>query len=202
MPWSISSHNNDDDNEDLHKLHKALSYAAGRDTILFCAQHDNHLFSVDSYPAAFGNSSLITIGAFEETTIRSFNTNQPNFIFPGNFVEERKDNIQTQSERKPDSGVASALAAGMTAMILNGAKLAAILEKTKDSPKVTEADFKGLHGRSMKDAFKRIGLSGPGELIPIWKICSEKPVADCMESGNHEAAFSILVEIICQLLGK
>ncbi|KAF4629159.1 hypothetical protein G7Y89_g8986 [Cudoniella acicularis] len=206
MPWSISldSRRNDEVHKDLHKLENVLWDAAHSNIIMFCDQHNDHT-SEPSYPAAFDIRSIITIGAFDETTMSAFKASQPDFMFPGNFAEKPKDSVQSQSERKPDSGVASARAAGLAAMILYCAKLAAILERTKGpprAPRVTEADFEKLQGSSMRDAFTRIGPLQIGELFPVWKIFDPVLVVDSMKSGNDQDVFNILVKIICQLLGK
>jgi len=130
MSWSIEE-TSDDQKIDLDHLKLALTTAASKNIILFCATSDKGNATPDKLYPGCCVPNILRIGASTSTgevsaLVRSRNVD---FIFPGEGVE-----ISIDRKRTADgSSIATALAAGMAAMLLHCAdKVISDPEKHKE----------------------------------------------------------------------
>uniref|UniRef100_A0A4E9DRG0 Peptidase S8/S53 domain-containing protein n=1 Tax=Gibberella zeae TaxID=5518 RepID=A0A4E9DRG0_GIBZA len=110
-------------------LERAIQAAANSDILLFCAVQDSGHYENDeiSFPQKSDTKKLIIVGSANENGDKStfVNENSFNYLFPGEIVIP---DILTEHDK--GSSVATAVAAGMAAMILWCAEYHA---KTQDS---------------------------------------------------------------------
>ena len=112
MPWSIEEDEDRDVNEDFKS---ALAKAANKDIILFCATSDKGNATPDDlHPGCL--PMVISIGAatFTGEVSAIVRTRNVQFIFPGEDVE-----IDKEKNMPGGSSIATALAAGIAAMLLH-----------------------------------------------------------------------------------
>ena len=142
MSWSIEAAA-DENREELENLKQALAKAAEKNIILFCATSDKGNATPDNlYPGCV--PMIISIGAATSTgevsaIVRSRNVQ---FIFPGEAVE-----IDGKKNTADGSSIATALAAGMAAMLLHCAD--------KVMPENVRKDYH-THAAILR-AFRRMG---------------------------------------------
>lgn len=116
MSWSIEAPPADFD-EDVEYLKVALTKAAEKDILLFCATSDHgNVTSEKLYPGSCLPNGIFRIGAATSTGDPSAKvasgSHNVDFIFPG-------ENIEVDAKQVKDgSSIATALAAGMAAMLL------------------------------------------------------------------------------------
>lgn len=197
MSWSIES--NSENVDDIQKLSYALLNAEKLQIILFCARVDNGAYvSYKQYPAAVDTKHIITIGAV--TADRSGlawagDQAKTDFTCPGEDVLSK-----THSQKISGSSIATALAAGLAAMILHCTRLAAIyFEMDSKAPLVTPEDFLKLKNhRYMVNALNSIGISDPGMLIEVWRCFG--PAIDAIDAGG--GAKYVIGKLVQNLLSE
>lgn len=187
MSWTIER--TDDNANQIEELKNAISNAAAAGILMFCAANDQGIARDDSFPA-FGNADkLFKIGAAGASGSMWKWVGDPaevDFIFPGqNVVRERpKDAPLEKCNTLTGSSVATAIAAGLAALVLCCVQLAALHNKDREQPPapapagrqghpVGMDDFYALkkHER-MKEAFHAIGTSPTSghKYIEVWDV--------------------------------
>ena len=162
----------------ITELEKAIELAASEGILMFCAATDQGAYIDNSYPAASSTKKLFKIGAAEAsgTAIKWLGDPRAvDFIFPGhNVVKERPGDVPIDKHTSlTGSSVATALAAGLAAVILYTVQVGALTPTDRARHKgVTMDDFRALkkHKR-MRDAFLDIGTTDGSEkkYIAVWQ---------------------------------
>ena len=167
MSWKIGKPK-DPEIDALFK--NALGSAVKKGILMFCSSGDSgDLEYGDSYPCALYTDKIFKIGAATALGKPRTETPRPqllDYILPGHEVLERKPK-GVKSDSHTGSSVATALAAGLAAMILHCVKVGAIYthwkdvaESSKDSVNITVKNFMASRRneeavRHMRVAFKR-----------------------------------------------
>jgi len=155
--------------------------------ICSCLSTDQGGYRDDSCPAASSTKKLFKIGAAEASGTASKwlgDQRAVDFIFPGHNVEPRagthpndSTGIDRQKHALSGSSVATALAAGLAAVVLYSVQVGALspTNSSKHKP-VTMEDFRILrrHDR-MRDAFLEIGTTDESDkkYVAVWKCFAE-----------------------------
>jgi subtilisin family serine protease len=176
MSWTIER--TDTNEKGIAELEKAIELAASEGILMFCAATDQGAYIDNSYPAASSTKKLFKIGAAEAsgTAIKWLGDPRAvDFIFPGhNVVKERPGDVPIDKHTSlTGSSVATALAAGLAAVILYTVQVGALTPTDRARHKgVTMDDFRALkkHKR-MRDAFLDIGTTDGSEkkYIAVWQ---------------------------------
>ena len=129
MSWSIER--TDENKNDIADLEKAVRDAANNRILMFCAASDGGAVSDRSFPAKSVNELLFKIGAAKEEGSKwkwVGDANYVNFIFPGYRVVQERYNEAFLKNCKflTGSSVATAIAAGLAALILDCVQRAAL----------------------------------------------------------------------------
>lgn len=179
MSWTIEQ--TEMNAKGIAELEKAIDLAANQGILMFCAASDQGAFVDRSYPAA-STKKLFKIGAAEATgTAFKWLGDQRavDFIFPGhNVVKERPGDVPIDKHTSlTGSSVATALAAGLAAVILYSVQVGALTPTTRARQRgVTMDDFRALktHNR-MRDAFLEIGTTDESDkkYIAVWERFKE-----------------------------
>jgi hypothetical protein len=164
-------------------LGEAIKRALDENILIFCAAGDAGNFSDEEYPYEFDRGRIIRIGAATDDGRpweRSGNADNLDFIFPGCAVVSRNARLEvavpSNFEEKTGSSVATALAAGMAALILCCVRLAAILmENDAQERPSAGAPVQAAALTSIKDyanmvaIFKSIGVDqNLHKFIEVW----------------------------------
>ena len=130
MSWTIEK--TDENKSDIDALEQAVQDAANKGILMFCAASDGGAQSDRSFPARSLKQKLFKIGAATEEGSKwkwVGNATNVDFIFPGHKVVKERYNeegpIQSCSFLT-GSSVATAIAAGLAALILDCVQRAAL----------------------------------------------------------------------------
>ena len=129
MSWTIER--TDENKSDILALEQAVQDAANRRILMFCAASDGGAVSDRSFPARSVKGVLFKIGAATEEGSKwkwVGDATNVDFIFPGHkVVKERYSEAPIQScNLLTGSSVATAIAAGLAALILDCVQRAAL----------------------------------------------------------------------------
>lgn len=188
MSWTIEK--TEQNADDVDEIEKAIQEAAKEGILMFCAAADDGPEGKTTFPAASNEKKIFRIGAANENgnVWECVGKQEIDYIFPGqNIVQERyKETPLKACETLTGSSVATAIAAGLAALVLECVQLAAILNHSDfrgngqdafhfESLKraaylVSIQDYKDLkrHDR-MKMAFENIGVTNQ-RYIEVWKV--------------------------------
>lgn len=209
MSWTIPKTKENAD--DIAKLESAIQDAAEEGILMFCAASDEGVNPEQTFPAAGREKRLFKIGAATEEGTKwkwvGKNPHDVDFIFPGHNVV-----LERYSEREPSlenangltgSSVATALAAGLAALVLYCVQLSALdnesfkkqISSTSEESHLARSveqqrhrvdlnDFKALRSHSrMSQVFSRgIGISKES-FVEVWNIFKD-PVGKIKENPN------------------
>ena len=129
MSWTIER--TDDNKSDILALEQAVQDAANRGILMFCAASDGGAVSDRSFPARSVKGAVFKIGAATEEGSKwkwVGDATNIDFIFPGHkVVKERYTEAPIQScNLLTGSSVATAIAAGLAALVLDCVQRAAL----------------------------------------------------------------------------
>ncbi|KAK1757348.1 hypothetical protein QBC47DRAFT_399689 [Echria macrotheca] len=153
----------------------ALQRAIDRNILMFCSSGDSGHTGDMFYPAGFRPETVIKIGAANPTGLPydwAGSLERLDFIFPGVEVVQQHDNKPSgigKLKAETGSSVATALGAGLAALVMYCARIAYLYGRVG----LTEADFERLRRRDvMVEAIARFGRSTSekteGKFIEVW----------------------------------
>ncbi|KAK0662083.1 putative peptidase [Cercophora samala] len=197
ISWTVKKPKERERDADLKDLGDAIKRALDAGILVFCAAGDAGNFSDEEYPYEFDRSRIIRIGAATDDGRpweRSGDTHSLNFIFPGCSVVSRHGTsnsaIPSHFQENTGSSVATALAAGLAALVLHVVRLAAMFgEREREMVKggggtAVNGVGSGAAGavveagrlatlkdyRNMKLVFQKIGVDREiGKFIEVWE---------------------------------
>lgn len=184
MSWSVQPNNTEgaSNKSDLGRLVAALQKVSNverdktgkkkaKEILLFCSAADHGQFNLKNTHYPFNCDEIpkmFKIGAAKaDGTKYPWTGNQVDFILPGEEVQMRgKDMAGLDQDPVPKTGssVATALAAGLAAMIIHSVKQGAVYHACKGSPGLTEKSVRVIKThKAMKSAFDVIRKGGDKE---------------------------------------
>ena len=202
MSWTIKK--TDENASHIEDLEKTVKLAATNRILMFCAASDGGAVTDQTFPAESQRELVFKIGAAtEEGKAWKWVGEEKNidFIFPGHeVVKERYDEALLQKGNVlTGSSVATALAAGLAALVLDCVQIAAlhyaelkeeeknlresssqqeknaVLEKVFAAEKVVDDDWVKLKAtKEMKAAFTRIGVTSE-RYVKVWELFQDEP---------------------------
>ncbi|KAH8892234.1 subtilisin-like protein [Thozetella sp. PMI_491] len=199
MSWTIK--NSDKQSDELKLLETAMQKAIDAKILVFCSASDEGTFrNTSDYPSHTHASRVFRIGAATVDGVPcTWVDREVEFILPGQDVSERRTSISEPTKPfRPMTGssVATALAAGLAALILHCVKLAAIAE----GDLVKKEDLDDMHGYAkMKGAFNRM-TPKDSKFIEVSELFGEKEVKDLDECSNDDTKKLVVVADIARKL--
>ncbi|KAI0099322.1 hypothetical protein GGR51DRAFT_396279 [Nemania sp. FL0031] len=203
ISWTVKKPKDTEQDADLKDLGDAIKRALDAGTLVFCAAGDAGNFSDEEYPYDFDRNRIIRIGAATDDGRpweRSGDTKTLSFIFPGCSVVSR--NVRLESavpshfRENTGSSVATALAAGLAALVLHCVRLAAILKENEGqtaAPLETDSLRSIKDYRNIKAIFENIGLDHEiHKFIEVWNRF-EGPAEDLR--SKKEPASHIIIKL-------
>lgn len=205
MSWTIERTPRNE--TDILNLESAIETAAKAGILMFCAANDQGIARDHSFPAACGGTKhLFKIGAAEASgTVWKWvgDPGDVDFILPGhNVVKERPNDAPLEKCRTlTGSSVATALAAGLAALVLHCVQLAALnaqsnQQKGRKGNAITMEDVKDIqrHER-MKEAFLAIGTSpaSGNKYIEVWNFF--EPAAQKAQKVSKDEKIDIVTGV-------
>ncbi|KAF4546015.1 uncharacterized protein LTHEOB_4667 [Lasiodiplodia theobromae] len=180
MSWTIEK--TVDNEPDIKKLETALDEAAKKNILLFCSANDQGTDADESHPSA--NPGRFKIGAATAwgTAWRWTRASHVDFIFPGDkVIKERPGNVPVEKcSLVSGSSVATALAAGLAALVLYCVQFAALhcVATNQQAKVVTLEDFQAMKTRErMAEAFHAIYTTkdSDNKYIEVWNTFETAP---------------------------
>lgn len=215
ISWTVKKPRDAEQDADLNKLGDAIKLALDKGILIFCAAGDAGNFSDEEYPYEFDRNRIIRIGTATDDGRpwgRSGDPHNLDFIFPGYDVVSRNtrpdENFPTGFRENTGSSVATALAAGLAALVLHCVRLAAILKE--DDTKTGASDAEGLveasqlkalkDYRNMKALFEKIGVDREKhKFIEVWNRF-EGP-AEALRSGQGKVS-KVVMELAVKFVSS
>jgi hypothetical protein len=182
MSWTVKE--TDYNRKGISELREAIKIALDAGILLFCAAADTGAVTEIEYPWSYDRSRIFRIGAATADGRVWGPTGSPqnlSFIVPGHKVVSRNPRregaLPDDFEEKTGSSIATALAAGLAALILHCIRLGAIQTELEarqgisSSTAVKVDEFERVKGHdNMNGVLKAIGLDeGQQRFIEVWK---------------------------------
>ncbi|KAL6830889.1 hypothetical protein J3E69DRAFT_328079 [Trichoderma sp. SZMC 28015] len=205
MSWTIDP---PEDEEERRFLDAAIVEAANADILMFCSASDKGAKQNATYPSK-ATTKIFTIGAATASGAADpwvGNLGNINFTFPGTKVEMDgpRSSTDTSSREVTGSSVATALAAGLAALVLYCVQVRLLLATDQDKQKARR-DFQLLkkHDHMMK-ALKDIGTTEESnhKFIEVWEVFGKK--VEEKERYDQERWLDLIAEvgtILCRKIG-
>jgi hypothetical protein len=167
-------------------VHKVLQKAVDAGVLMFCSAPDTGKFTELDYPSGPWRNSFFRIGAARaDGTVFGWTPEDGGitYVLPGVDVIREQEAHSTQTLPKPmvefhetGSSVATALAAGLAAMIIYCVKASILAVKTasqgsNSSPlEILPHNAAELiaHPNEMKRAFAKLGKVTPNKFVQVW----------------------------------
>jgi hypothetical protein len=193
---------------DIQDLEYAIEAAAKAGILMFCAANDQGIARDHSFPSACGGTKhIFKIGAAEASGVIWKWAGDPadvDFIFPGHNVVKDRPNDAPLDKCKTLTGssVATAVAAGLAALILYCVQLGALNTQASNLGGTAPSmdDFMAIKGHErMKEAFLAIGTSqtSGNKYIEVWDVFG--PAAKKAERADKEGKIEIVAEVAGRL---
>lgn len=187
MSWTIGI----PENEDLKKdLQDAILDAAKEDILMFCSATDRGPIQKMTFPSN-ATDKIFTIGAAGASGVVDSwvgDMSAINFTFPGNKVESEEYGSPLGVNYRTGSSVATALAAGLAALILYCVQIRILRAQEPHEKDKARRDFKTLkkHYHMMK-AFENIGTTkdSKNKYIAVWEVFGKR-VSESENCGQDE----------------
>lgn len=200
MSWTISAESSKDSLE-KKQIANAVGRAYEEGICMFCTSNDGGHFIKDTYPAFENREHVLRVGAANaDGTPFSWagSVDDLDYILPGVDVVKRKpgycggqlkENINAM-DTNTGSSVATALAAGLAAMILSCAKMTAAASNP-EKVGIDEHAIKSLqHRTNMKAALDNLDLT-KNKYIQVWRSLNASRFAD----SHKDAKLDLIAEI-------
>ncbi|KAI0902147.1 hypothetical protein F4806DRAFT_445844 [Annulohypoxylon nitens] len=206
MSWTIEK--TDRNGDDIKKLEDAISLAARKNILMFCAATDQGAYKDNTYPAASATKNIFKIGAAEASgAVLKWVGDQSlvDFIFPGHkVIMERHDNPNIKNYTAvTGSSVATALASGLAAVILHCVQLADTNKYARQLNALTRYKSLKSHER-MKEAFSQIGTTYESEhkYIMVWNRFTQQAKAAQDKSAAKDDYIDYIVALADELMRR
>ena len=168
-------------------MHAVLQKAVDGKVLMFCSAPDEGKFSMSDYPSGPWRDKFFRIGAAraDGTVFQWTEEDTITYIIPG--VDVVQDQIRKKSSKTPltkgvtdrvnefryetGSSVATALGAGLAAMIIYCVKASILDAKPAHQGKATILDDQAAlitDPDAMKHAFSKLGRLTPNRFIQVW----------------------------------
>ncbi|KAL7795975.1 hypothetical protein V8C37DRAFT_414279 [Trichoderma ceciliae] len=218
MSWTIPIPT--EGSEEKVLLDRVLERACTQNVLMFCSSSD-HINATQHYPSAFRRHRFFLIGAAHDDGTAFGHAGKNNdFIFPGVKVNTSggtslpvylADNTSSTT-KSTGSSIATALAAGLSAVILYCFKSSALgivtarIQRGKNyvpgSELVKPADVERITDRDvLKTAFSRIGKMESGKFIQVWDRF--EPASQTLEAElEYEKKLNCIMNLCSNLIDR
>ncbi|TDZ31127.1 Cell wall-associated protease [Colletotrichum spinosum] len=196
-------------------LGNAIQYALDNDVLLFCSSRDSgHGTGIDYYPAGFRRDAVIKIGAAEPSG-SPYDWAGPienlDFIFPGVEVVQRHtfrgptagaSKEIREMEPKTGSSVATALGAGLAALVIYCAR---INQMYAEGEKLSDADVAKLRRSAfMIQAIRNFGMSTSdvtkNKFVEVWRKLDDRTQRLAQVRADSNEARKIVAQLARDLI--
>ncbi|KAL2287039.1 hypothetical protein FJTKL_06063 [Diaporthe vaccinii] len=189
MSWTITPPSNETESEqqDIKDLEAAIAEASAENILMFCSASDEGANQSATYPSKAQPGKIFKIGGADANgwlCDRVGDISMVDFILPGQLVasDDLTDSALSKQQYWSGSSVATALAAGLAALILYCAQIRVARSRTDAERDTAKKHFKLLcqHGK-IEEAFGAITSEGStGKYPAVWTIFGKK----VMDSRN------------------
>ncbi|KAK1636424.1 hypothetical protein BDP81DRAFT_481135 [Colletotrichum phormii] len=204
MSWTLPVPS--EGSEEKRLLYLVLERACNQNVLMFCSSPDQ-ISAAPHYPSAFRRSRFFLIGAaHDDGSVYGHAGKNNDFIFPG-------VNVNTSSgSESTGSSIATALAAGLAAMITYCFKASALgsfmarMQQGEDH--VAGPELASVHPDDvnriaqhtiLKTAFHRLGKMENGQFIEVWKRF--QTASQILEGENkYEEKLSCITKLCSNLI--
>ncbi len=218
ISWTVKKPKEKEKGSDVEKLGEAIKKALDKGILVFCAAGDGGAITDQEYPWEFDRSRIIRIGAATDdgrAWERSGDPHKLDFIFPGCDVVSRNPHregaVPSDFQEKTGSSVATALAAGLAALILHCVRVGAIL--TEDVTRKGTAPGAAVQAVQadqftsskdqvhMRSIFESIGLDrDQHKFIEVWNRFEEPADSLKTKAANTAAGSEVVLTLARNLV--
>jgi hypothetical protein len=186
-------------------LENAILDANNAGILMFCSASDKGPKQTNTYPSKATNK-IFTIGAANSSGATMAYVGNPanvDYTFPGDKVKVDGGPMgTTASELKDGSSVATALAAGLAALILYCAQVRVLLAPAQDKEKV-QNQFQSLKTYDgMSSAFSAISTTEQSnhKFLKVWGVFGE--LVKLKDQKSHETWLELIADVGTRLCSK
>ncbi|KAL3424925.1 intracellular serine protease [Phlyctema vagabunda] len=210
MSWTVKE--TEENRDSIYQLRDAIKLALDANILIFCAAADTGAVTEVEYPWSYDQRRIFRVGAATADGRLWGPTGSlqyVNFIVPGHKVVSRNPHregaLPDDFKERTGSSISTALAAGLSALILHCVRLGAIhteLETRQgisSSMAVKAVDFMRVKTHdNMNSVLKAIGLDeGQQKFIEVWKKFDVQ--TQNLKSANFEGSASGELGVIAKL---
>lgn len=180
MSWTIDP---PEDETEWRELDNAIAKAASENILMFCSASDRGARQTATYPSKAAPNKIFTIGAasaWGAADPRVGSLNNIDLTFPGDKVglpaAAAPGDVSAIKEAS-GSSVATALGAGLAALILYCVQVRYAIAQEPDAKNKTRADFERLRKHeNMLRAIKDIGTTEKSsyKFVEVWELFGKK----------------------------
>ncbi|QPC65808.1 hypothetical protein HYE67_008039 [Fusarium culmorum] len=219
MSWTIPTPTAGSDNQ--KQIDNVLKLACSKDVLMFCSSPDQRT-QAKHYPSHYNREKIFLIGAADDSGTAFNHSGLDNdFIFPGVNVNTGNNHGRSYSndpsspvQMATGSSIATALAAGLAAMVTYCFKTSALaavttriaqgrLPAASGTELVKPQDVGRIaHHDGLKKVFDRIGTMDGGKFIAVWRIF--RPATECLTDGKmtYEQKVTHIMELCRDLMDR
>ncbi|KAH7186030.1 uncharacterized protein B0J16DRAFT_356122 [Fusarium flagelliforme] len=215
MSWTIPIP--EEGTENRKRIDEVLKRACKQKVLMFCSSPDQKS-QTKHYPSHYDRDKIFLIGAADDSgTLFNHAGQDNNFIFPGVNVNtsNRYSNDSTSIVQKSTgSSIATALSAGLAAMVTYCFKASALASVTtriaqgrpptaSGTELVKPQDVDRIaHHDGLKRVFERIGTMDGGKFIAVWGVF--RPATECLTDGklSYEQKITHIMELCRDLMDR
>ncbi|KAM0247246.1 hypothetical protein ACHAQJ_009913 [Trichoderma viride] len=218
MSWTLPIP--EDGSEEKALLDRVLERACAQKVLMFCSSSDQ-INATQHYPSAFRRHRFFLIGAAHDDGTAFGHAGKNNdFIFPGVNVNTASGTSlpsylahkTSSTKESTGSSIATALAAGLSAVILYCFKASALgiatarIQQGKNyvagSELVRQTDVERIADRDvLKTAFNRIGKMESGQFIQVWDRFD--PASQILEAEvGYEKKLTCIMNLCSNLIER
>ncbi|UZP32326.1 hypothetical protein NXS19_000142 [Fusarium pseudograminearum] len=203
------------------RIDSVLKLACSKDVLMFCSSPDQRT-QTKHYPSHYNRDKIFLIGAADDSCTAFNHSGLDNdFIFPGvnvntgnNIGRYHSNNPMSAAQMSTGSSIATALAAGLAAMVIYCFKASALAAVTtrisqgrppaaSGTELVQPQDVSRIaHHDGLKKVFDRIGTMDGGKFIAVWRIF--RPATECLTDGKmtYEQKVTHIMEFCRDLMDR
>ncbi|KAF4345848.1 intracellular serine protease [Fusarium beomiforme] len=195
MSWTIDPPKDEKERQDLDS---AVVEAANANILLFCSARAKGANSASTYPSK-ATPKIFTIGAANKSGPSLDyvgDAAQLSYTFPGDKVEVDDGPTKTTSQTVDGSSVATALAAGLAALILYCVQVRIFLAKDSEKQKAREYYKKVKQYDGMKRAFSAIDTTEESghKFLRVWEVFGKQ-----VEQKEHVKDQGEYLELVAEV---